>query len=169
MNKGENPKPQFARIFVDKKDIKWFLPIQSKDSIWFYENQVWKNIPPALPGNFQNSNYAIDVNYENGNPVIFAGTSFGLYMYSGGNWTRCTEGLKRKFENINNLYRNGEKLLLCTNSGLLTYINGIIDSNEYGILSGGNITAVKEGLNAEGQKVLWIIETNKFGYFLDGN
>lgn len=168
LNQNENPKPQFVRIFIDKTDIKWFLPRNLRDSIFYYENKVWKSITPVLQSDASNFHYAIDVNYENGKPVIYTGTSNGLYRYSEEKWTRCTEGFKRKFEDINNIYRYGEKLLLCTNSGLLTYRNGIIDSTEFDFLSDKNVLAVKEGLNSGGQKVLWIIEPNKFGYYYGG-
>lgn len=168
LNQNENPKPQFVRIFIDKKDIKWFLPQSIKDSILYYENKEWKSISPVMPSDLRSFNYAIDVNYENGNPVIYAGTSNGLYRYSGEKWTRCTEGLEAKYEDINNIYRYGEKLLLCTNSGLLTYSKGIVDTIEFNLFSGENILAVKEGLNSEGHKVLWIIGPKKFGYLYEG-
>ncbi len=168
LSQNDNPKPQFVRIFIDKKDIKWFLPQSVKDSILYYENKEWKSIKPVLLSDASSFHYAIDVYYENGKPVIYAGTSNGLYRYSGENWTRCTEGLKRKFEDINNIYRYGEKLLLCTNSGLLTYRNGIIDSTEFDFLSDKNVLAVKEGFNSGGQKVLWIIEPKRFGYLYEG-
>lgn len=164
----DNPKHPFIRIFIDEKDIKWLLPTASRDSILFYKNGKWESISSFNQHSFLILNYGIDVHYESGNPVLYIGSNDGLYKYKENKWIKCSEGINPKYNDINNLYRYGEKLLLCTSNGMLSYFNDKIDSSEFRFLSGKKVLAAKEGYNRQGQKVLWIIETNAFGYYYKG-
>ncbi len=144
------------------------MPQVLRDSILYYKDRKWKSIPPVNTQNLHNLNYGIDVQYENENPVVYIGSNNGLYKFADNKWTHCTKDLNQKYQDINDIYRFGEKLLLCTSNGMLTYYNDKIDSNEFDLLSGKNVLTVKEGLNGYGQNVLWILEKDRFGYYYEG-
>jgi signal transduction histidine kinase/ligand-binding sensor domain-containing protein len=161
------------KLFKDEKGIIWAVPLYMCERIFYFENDIPKiiDLPEVRK---EKSNYgitALSVNYEDGKPVIYAGSFNGIYIYKNSQWKNInvSEGLPSNevfsITNFKNI------LYVATSKGVVTLESGKITDRAGNIFKQNNngILAFAQDKNPKNPDRLWVLCKNWIGYIENEN
>lgn len=168
-NKDNLPSVYYRKIYTDSCGTVWALPLLIYDTIHYYREGKWQEIPPIdnslspVPAEFT----SIRVKYMNDKPVVLAGATNGLYSFDGV-WRKIQLEPGKGYEFVRNIFLYSDGFYICTNGGL---IRSDGNKTDYSLapLSGGQ--PVFDGFpekDRDGKVRIWLLETKRVGYLEDG-
>jgi signal transduction histidine kinase/ligand-binding sensor domain-containing protein len=125
------PNTVYRKIITDEKGIVWAIPqYMCETLVYFVNDSIRKvNLPEARNNHHDYAVNSLNIYYEDNNPVVYAGTFNGVYIYKDGKWLNLTvnDGL------INNLVfsitKYNEKYYIATSEGVSVLKNGKINNS----------------------------------------
>jgi len=158
----------YSLLAIDSKNRIWSLVESGELVVSTFLNGRWMNITnhPELPSVFSMSYSALDVFYQNNNPVVLVGSEKdGLFKFQNGLWKHFTtiDGLPGN--NINSILQFEGKVIVATDHGLSVFTNNNFENSLQKIspyLSKKILVMAIEG------NVFWILGDNWLGFLCDG-
>ena len=166
-------KISYRRIKTDEKGFVWSISYYTRDSIRVFKNNQWFSIPPPGISNIYVENSAIDIFYDNNNPVFCLGTSEGIFINKDNVWRRYGEENGLICNSVINVCVFDKKFYIATKKGISVFYSDSFDNSLNNIISKEptNILKVyfqKLSVNNKEETKMWILMPNKLGYIENG-
>lgn len=158
----------YAYLCIDSKNKIWALVESGELVISTFLNGRWMTIAShrGLPSVFSTSYSALDVFYQNDNPVVLVGSEKdGLFTFQNGLWKHFTtnDGLPGNY--INCILQFEEKVFVATEKGLCIFENNSFKKDLFKVSPYLSKKIVAMGTDG---KVLWLLGDNWLGFLYEG-
>ncbi len=158
----------YAFLTIDEKGTIWAL--NETGSLFFsrFDGTKWliMDANGQIPSDFKADYSSLDVFYDNGTPVILAGTqNNGFILYKENRWKLYTTADGLPSNKISSVRGFGGDIYIASDKGLCILSKGIIKPVQYSgthLLTGIILSMVRDG------KKLWLLGEDWLGYLSDG-